>query len=258
MLIPLNQVPVAGWWECLLWSSLLGMFNQLFHSDCCTGWQLLESGRGTSAEQESDRDTARLAEAAVQPRLSAIPPGKRPLFPDDAVENCLCLCTSIAELNVLPIVFSLHCLHLLTWTESWTRWCWSLPAWTCIWCCRAVGYQNNLLINSCGTPLQFWPFPDGHWYRMRKWSAVSNYIYFQNTWLSPMVCSVPWKKSSNRRKRDTFVPYMLMQLQALQHFSSHKSWFCAGILPLFLFPSFNPYSLPPVLSWEKSIFMSRI
>lgn len=109
----LNQVPVAGWWECLLWSSLLGMFNQLFHSDCCTGWQLLESGSGTSAEQESDRDTARLAEAAVQPRLSAVPPGKRPLFPDDAVENGLCLCTSTAELNVLPIVFHLHCLHVL-------------------------------------------------------------------------------------------------------------------------------------------------
>lgn len=119
----------------------------------------------------------------------------------------------------------------LPWTESWTRWCCSLQAWTCIWCCRAVGYQYNLLINRCGTSLQFWPFP-GCWYRMREWSAVLNYIYFQNTWLSPMVCSVPWKKSNNRRKRDTFVPYVLMQLQALQHFSSHKSWFCAGILPL--------------------------
>lgn len=119
----------------------------------------------------------------------------------------------------------------LPWTESWTRWCCSLQAWTCIWCCRAVGYQYNLLINRCGTSLQFWPFP-GCWYRMREWFAVLNYIYFQNTWLSPMVCSVPWKKSNNRRKRDTFVPYVLMQLQALQHFSSHKSWFCAGILPL--------------------------
>lgn len=47
----------------------------------------MESGGGTSAEQEWDRAAARLAETAVQPRLSAITPGKRPLFPDDAVEN---------------------------------------------------------------------------------------------------------------------------------------------------------------------------
>lgn len=73
-------------------------------------WSLAE---GTSAEQELDGDTAQLAEAAVQPRLPAISPGKRTLFPDDAVENGLRLSTSTAELGVLPIVFPLHCLHLL-------------------------------------------------------------------------------------------------------------------------------------------------
>lgn len=73
-------------------------------------WSLAE---GTSAEQGLDRDAAQLAEVAVQPRLSAITPGKRPLFPDDAVEKGLCLCTITPELNVLPIVFPLHCLHLL-------------------------------------------------------------------------------------------------------------------------------------------------
>lgn len=38
----------CGWvgGSASLWSRLLELFNQLFHSDYCTGWQLLESGRG--------------------------------------------------------------------------------------------------------------------------------------------------------------------------------------------------------------------
>lgn len=90
--------------------SCLISFSTLIAAQGGSYWSLAE---GTSAEQESDGDAARLAEAAVQPRLSAISPGKRPPFPDDAVENGLCLCTSTAELNVLPIVFPLHCLHHL-------------------------------------------------------------------------------------------------------------------------------------------------
>lgn len=68
-----------------------------------------------------------------------------------------------------------------------------------------------------------------------------------------MVCSVPWKKSSNRRKRDTLVPYVLMQLQALQHFSSHKSWFCAGILPLSNI--LQPFILCPQFWAGKNLFL---
>lgn len=115
-LTPLNQVPVVAGGSAPLSSSLPGLFNQLFHSDCCTGWQLRSLAEGTSAEQESDGDAARLAEAAVQPQLSAVTPGKRPRFPDDAVENALCLCTSTVEQNVLSIVFPLHC--LVSWLLS--------------------------------------------------------------------------------------------------------------------------------------------
>lgn len=42
--------------------------------------------------------------------------------------------------------------------------------------------------------------------------------------------------------RETFVLYVFVQLQALQHFSFHKSWLCAGILPL---PILQPlFSVP--------------
>lgn len=103
--------PGAG--NAPLWSSLLELFNQLFHSSCCPGWHLLESGRGDICWAGVGWGGTRPVEAAVQPRLSAITPGKRPLFLGDAVKNSLCLCTSTAELNVLPIFFPLHCLHLL-------------------------------------------------------------------------------------------------------------------------------------------------
>lgn len=88
--------------------------------------------------------------------------------------------------------------------------------------------------------------------RVREWSAVFSYIYFQNTWLSAMECHVSWSGRAATEGKETLLSFTC--LCKYQHTNFLAPLSLSSVLAFFLFPSFSLTLCPRV--WAgKDLFL---